>query len=329
MNWDEVQLRGKPQLVVGVRDRRRRLTGYRVDVDADVHPDLRKVATDALERVCGMDSVPYTPYIDPQEGEYLTIDVTALTPRLAPKRRGATKTPPTPDDEHVALVLMIQGSDYLERMGAGQLLAIEDEFYVQAICLKHAGKRIGFVTRANPRQILKRNRIYLGRNDRDDRLRKITKLELVLESEVHAIVTDTEIAVLNRNMFQNLVADTGLLVMYVPAQVRTIAKRFTARGLTLSTATQGALRDAATKSPRIAKRLSVFADRISAIDVNAISTGRGFTASDLKKKEFVNKRGELHCAPGRIPELLDALEGRFFGDPFSPENRRADRFRRR
>ena len=158
---------------------------------------------------------------------------------------------------------------------------------------------------------------------------KITKPELVLESEVHAIISETEIAVLNRNMFQNLVADTKLIATYVPAQVQVIAKRFKGRGLTLSPATQTALSEAASKSPRIAKRLSAFADRITAIDTTAITNGKGFAASDLAKKDFVNAQGEIYCDPSRVMELLDALEGRFFGDPFSPEKRRADRFRRR
>jgi hypothetical protein len=329
MNWDDVQLRGTPQLVVGVRDRRRRLAGYQVDVDKDVHPDLRQVAVRALDRVRAMDPVPYTPYVDPDEDEYLTIDATALTSRPIRRARGAAQEPPTEDDEHAALMRMILNSDYLERMGAGQLAASEEEFYAQAICLKHVEKRIGFVTRANPRQVLKRNRIYLGKHDREDRLTKITKPELVLESEVHAIVSETEIAVLNRNMFQNLVADTELITNYVPEQVRTIAKRFKGRGLTLSTETQTALGDAAAKSSRLAKRLSIFAERIDAVDVTAITSGKGFKASDLAKKDFVNAQGEIHCDSSRVTELLDALEGRFFGDPFSPEKRRADRFRRR
>jgi hypothetical protein len=329
MSWEHVQLRGTPLLVVGVRDRHRRLTGHQVDVDRDVHPDLRQVAVRALERVRAMDPVPYTPYVDPDEDEYLTINATTLTARPIRRARDSTQDPPTEDDEHAALVQMIVNSDYLDRMGAGRLAASEEEFYAQAICYRQAGKRIGFVARANPRQVLKRNRIYLGKHDREDRLTKITRPELVLESEVHALDSETEIAVLNRNMFQNLVADTQLIATYVPAQVRTIAKRFKSRGLTLSAATQSALGEAATKSPRIAKRLSAFTERIDAIDVSAITSGRGFTRSDLAKKDFVNAQGEVQCDPARVKELLDALEGRFFGDPFSPEKRRADRFRRR
>jgi hypothetical protein len=65
------------------------------------------------------------------------------------------------------------------------------------------------------------------------------------------------------------------------------------------------------------------------LDVARITDGKGFTHQGLKKADFVNKNGEIECADGRVVELLDALEGRFFGDGFSDEQRRADRFRKR
>jgi hypothetical protein len=66
----------------------------------------------------------------------------------------------------------------------------------------------------------------------------------------------------------------------------------------------------------------------AAIDAQALLSGSGFTAQDLEPEDFV-KDGVIECVDNRVPELLDALEGRFFSDAFSPEKRRADRFRRR
>jgi len=332
MSWDDVSLTGTPQLVVGLRDKRRRLTGYLVDVDADVHPQLRTVADAALTDVQSREPVGFTPYVDPEDGEYLTIDPSALERRPAKRRsrKDEAEQPSTAADEHAALVAMVAGSDFLEQIGAGQLVARDDDdFYLQAICLKSGDERIGFVTRTNPRQVLKRRRIWLGRNDDDDRLTRISAPELILDTDVHAVVTATEIAVLNRNAFQNMVTDTILIASHVPAQVAIIDKRFKARGVPLAASVRTALVDGAKASPRLAKRLSTFADRIDQIDAAAISSGTGFKASDLVKKDFVNAKGELECEPARIGDLLDALEGRFFGDPFSAEKRRADRFRRR
>jgi hypothetical protein len=36
---------------------------------------------------------------------------------------------------------------------------------------------------------------------------------------------------------------------------------------------------------------------------------------DRDAKGFVNEDGEVDCGPGRVPVLIDALEGRFFGMP--------------
>jgi len=330
VSWQDVKLRGNPQLVVGLRDKRRRLAGFRVDVDADVHQQLRAVAKASLEDIVRRTPIPFTPYVDAEEDEYLTIDASTLIPKPVTRRRRDESAPATDADEHAALVAMVTGSDYLDQLGAGQLLAhADDEFYLQAICLKSGGERIGFVTRTNPRQVLKRSRIWLGRNDPDDRLKRVTPPELILETEVHAIVTGSEIAVLNRNQFQNMVADTLLLANHVPAQVSAIGKRFKRRGIALSRSTRAALEQQAQASPRLAKRLSAFANRVDELDTASITSGTGFKASDLLPQDFVNAKGELACAPSRIPEMLDALEGRFFGDPFSPEKRRADRFRKR
>jgi hypothetical protein len=336
VTWSEVTLSGDPLLVVGLRDKRRRLTGRRVNVDATVYEELRTVAVSALERVQRMDPVAYTPYIDPEEGEYLALDPTSLTPKpLAKRQQGEDERDmsqtgvPDAAAETTALVSMVEAADYLETIGAGQLGELpDDDFYAQAICLRNGEERIGFVTRTNPRKVLKRSIIPLGRSDEGDRLKRITTPELVLESDVHAIVSPRAIAILNRTQFQFLVSDTTLISSHVPAQVQVIDAAFTAHGLQLSAATRAALQSAAERSPRIAKRLDVFAERIAQIDAQALLSGSGFTAQDLEPEDFV-KDGVIECADDRVPELLDALEGRFFSDAFSPEKRRADRFRRR
>jgi len=193
-----------------------------------------------------MDPVPYTPYVDPEEGEYLTLDPTSLTPKPSAQReRGEDESDVSPAGvpdaaaETAALVSMVEAADYLETIGAGQLGELpDDDFYAQAICLRNDDERIGFITRTNPRKVLKRSIIPLGRSDEGDRLKRITTPELVLESDVHAIVSPDAIAILNRTQFQFLVSDTTLIASHVPAQVRAIDAAFKAHGLKLSAATR-------------------------------------------------------------------------------------------
>jgi hypothetical protein len=326
MTWSDLKLSGSPLLVIGLRDNRRRLTGYRINVDTNVHADLRQVAHNALAAVQAMNRVPYTPYVGPEPGEYLAIDPASLVPKATPARRRkkadepAPETAPTETEETAALMSMVKQADYLEPLGAGELLEMpDDNFYLQIICLSTSPDRIGFVTKTNPRKVMKRSAIPLGKNDKNDRLKKITRPELVLEADVHAIVAPREIAVLNKIQFQYLVSDTLLIASHVPAQVTAIAKKFAGHGLTLTASTKSALQAQAEKSTRIARRLDAFSNRIDDIDVSRVASGAGYTASDLVPTDFVNAKGEIECAPDRVGELLDALEGRYFEDPFSPE----------
>jgi hypothetical protein len=328
VSWEDVALEGDPLLVVALRDRKRRLEGRLVNVDASVHDPLREVASQALERVRAMDAVPYTPYVEPEEGEYLSVHTGSL--KLRRTRREQAEAEEAEDaDDTATLARIVEGADYLESVGPTAIVELpEESFYAQIICFRSGDTRVGFVTRTNPRQVLKRSIIPLGRTDDGDRLKRISKPELILEQDVHAIVTESEIAILNRRMFQYLVADTTLVASHVPEQVAVVEQAFAGRGFRLAPETREALESVATQSPRVANRLAAFAARIAGIDEDALRTGAGFVAQDLSPDDFI-ANGEITCTPDRIPELLDALEGRYFADSFSPEKRRADRFRRR
>jgi hypothetical protein len=336
MTWSELTLSGSPLLVIGLRDERRRLTGYRVEVDNNVHADLRRVADGALAQLLTLERIPYTPYVGREPGEYLAIDPASLVPKPTPKKRRTGESGDEPDgpatekEETAALVSMVRNADYLESLGAGALLEKpDDSFYVQIICFSAEGVRVGFVTKTNTRRVLKRSAIPLGKNDANDRLKKITAPEIVLEPEVHAVVGPNEIAILNKAQFQFLVSDTLLIASHVPAQVAAIASKLSAHGVKMADSTRAALQERAEASVRIARRLDAFLNRVDELDAGRVSSGAGFTASDLAPQDFINSNGEIECSPDKVVELLDALEGRFYGDPFSAEKRRADRFRRR
>lgn len=328
MSWTDMTLTGSPTLVVGLREGRKQVEGRRVNLDKDVHGDLMSVVTRTLERLDGMASDDYTPYVGQAADEYLTIDVSALV-----------STTESVDDDGVvtqieqtaALVELVQRADELPELGAGQLIAHleDDQLYLQAICLRTDGGRIGFVTKSSKRQMLKRSAIPLGKDDANDRLKKVSRPELVLEPDVHAVVGPTDIAILSKSQFEFMVSDYGLVASYAALYVKRIADKFKDRNIILAHSTLQALEAKALTSVRVARRLDAFAERIGQVDVKRIASGAGFKAQDLKKSDFVNAKGEIECAPARIVELLDALEGRFFGDAFTDEQRRADSFRKR
>jgi hypothetical protein len=324
-NWNTIQLTGDPILVVGLRHGST-VEGYRLVIDKNVHTSLRATAEAALRQVDDMQAIPYTPYVEPQEDEYLSLDPARLTVLRQASHNGA---PGGRAQQTARLAEIVGDADTLPTIGAKQLLARVDELYFQAICLHTSPAIISFITKTIGRPVLKRSAIPLGLDNATDRFKSITRPELVLEGDIHAIMTPGEIAILNRPQFQFLVGDIGVVGQYVFAHMKLNTDRFKKRGIRLSAKTGKALETKATASVQLAKRLDAFLERIDEIDLTPITNGRGFAAQDLKKKDFVNANGELECADERILEMLDALEGRFFDDGFTTEKRRADRFRKR
>ena len=329
INWPEIKLDSDPILVVLIRGDQRQLTGRRVSIDQNVFDELRQVAQATADRAVQMDAVPYTPYVGLDENEYLTLARSLLVPKSTSKQTTEANADASAD-ETVGLLGIVDRAEYWPSMGAGAVQSVpEDAFAGQAICFGDGQSRIGFVTRTNPRKVLKRSLIPLGKADDNDRLKRVTSPELVLEPIVHAVVTTEELAIFNQTQFQFLVTDATLLADRVPTQVTAIGTAFQSRGIVLSASTISALTARAQRQPRVARRLAAFAERIDHINLKALKTGKGFKTQDLKPDDFVNAAGELECIPERVVEMLDALEGRFFKDAFSPEKRRADRFRPR
>ncbi len=327
MSWAQMRLSGGPLLVVGLRDAGGALTSHRVNIDRNLHADLRTIADEALATVRAGTPVPYTPYVDQQEGEYLTLSpATLVSTNVAVPGQAGTQSQQT-----AALVAAVKNADVLPQIGAGALIdRASTDLYFQAICLRSQNDRVGFVTKTSARQILKRSAIPLGKDDPNDRLKRISRPELIIEPKVHAVIGPTEVAILDRNQFQFLVSDIQIISRYVAAEVTRIDSLCAAQGIVLSPPTRVALESKATASVQLAKRLDAFATRIPHIDISRVTGGGlGFSAQGLLPADFLNAAGQLECSPGRIVELLDALEGRYFDDAFSAEHRRADRFRPR
>jgi hypothetical protein len=284
------------------------------------------MADEALAIVKKRIEIDYTPYVEPGDNEYLKLAPSRLT---VTRTRTSSSGTTSQKQQTARLLEIIQNADTPPPLGAKALTERLDEFVLQAVCLRSGTDVIGFVTKGNAGRVIKRSAIPLGFDDNQDRFKKISRPEVILESDTHAIVAPGEIAVLNVTQFQFLVGDIGLVQEYAPAQVKVIARSFQRRGIPLSAATAAALTAKAKASVQLAKRLDAFNERILALDVSRINNGKGFVQQGLKKADFVNSKGEIQCDDVRVVELLDALEGRFFDDGFSDENRRADRFRKR
>lgn len=324
-DWQNVKLTGAPILVVGLLGIGDRIEGYRVILDKNVHPPLLAIAKRTLAETAAKEGVDYSPYVEPGVDEYLTLDPVTLTVPDSDNDDGVR----TERGEAAVLAKLVQYADTLPELGAGQLIQRLDQFKVQIIRYRSGGEPIGFVTKATARQVFKRSAIPLGQDRDTDRFKRIERPEVVVESDIHAIMTPTDIAILNKTQFQFMVSDAKLVQGFAKGQVGRIARRLKRRGIPLSATTSAVLVAQAEGSVQLAKRLDALADRVEQLDIIKVASGEGFKAQDLVADDFINKNGELECLPDRVGELVDALEGRFFGDPLSAEQRRADSFRTR
>lgn len=328
MNWDTVNLSGDPLVLFVLRDSRGVPFGARVDVDRNTHSALAEVAENTLALIKSSRRVPYTPYIAREEGTYLTIGPTSLVPKERPKRRARKTDDPDPGtslevQNAAAMVHLVENADYLQGMGAGALLDMpEDSFYAQAIVLRDGDRRVGFITKSNPRKVFRRSAIAFARSKDNQRFERIAEPEIALEENVDVVVHPDEIAILNELHFRLLASDTRLIEQHMPGRIKHVANAFASLGAPLSDDAQAALLEKAKTSPQFARRVDALEDRIARMSVTRITGGGGFTDSALDPSDFIED-GEIVCDSSRVGDLLDALEGRLWGDPFSDEWRRA------
>lgn len=260
--WNTLKLIGDPILVVGLRPKTK-ILGYRVTVDTNLHPDLCKIADDALAIVKKRTAIDYTPYVEPADDEYLKLPPSTLT--ITKTRTNPSGT--TSQKQQTAQLLeIIRNADTLPPLGAKALTKRLDEFVLQAVCLHTGTDIVGFVTKGNAGRVIKPSAITLG-VDNNDRFKKINRPEVILEGDTHAVLAPGEIAILNVTQFQFLVGDIGLVEEYAREQVKVIAQSFRSRSVPLSASTAAALAAKAKASVQLAKRLDAFNERILVLDV--------------------------------------------------------------
>src|SRR4051794_8370887 len=112
INWNSIQLTGDPILVVGLRSGAN-IQGHRLIVDRNVHPALRLVADETLQHIRAMSAIPYTPYVDPGEDEYLSLDPATLTVDVSADDGG----PASQKKQTAQLLQTIQNADTLPTLG--------------------------------------------------------------------------------------------------------------------------------------------------------------------------------------------------------------------
>lgn len=312
MTLDAGLLNKDPGLIIGWRDAPRSLQAGTVPLDQNTFGTMREVCHRTLGFIAGAQKVPYHPQgsIDRRE-EYFWISVSNL-----PK-------PPSAPAGGSPLLIEILKSSSLEPLDM-DMLGGEKPFTFYAITFKSGNRRIAFIKKTDPKRVIEKGSVFLRYGES---LKKVSTPHLVLESDIDLVVTNSDVYIINRVAFEQLLSDYHVATHQVAQHVSQVAGAFGA-SISLTPAAQDALTRVCESRPALASRLRDLPSRISRINLNVTKL-----RNELRKHGASNSLlltgNKLDFTEDNVNAFLDIMEGRWFEDDLGRENRRADRYRLR
>jgi hypothetical protein len=309
----DVDLAGKPRLLLGWRPNPGRIVGGRVPLRDNVFESLQQVAITAMEQLAKGDRRPYEPnaILEDRE-EHFFIAANDLP------KKGSDDLPEAAD-----LIKLIEESDKVEAIQAGRLASGTFLFY--AVVMPGSEGPVGFVRKVDPAAELRKG---LATFQFADALTRVTKPDLILYPGIDLIVGPPGIAAFSKTALQTLLADVQVVLQDVPENVKRVSDTLH-RTMPLSKGAADALRKYAYARPSAATRLRRLPDRLKAINLDLNKLRRSLKRHGIEAQMLVDTKGNFAFGEREVPVFLDVLEGRWFEDDFSPEKRRADRFSKR
>jgi hypothetical protein len=320
--WPSVDFESDPRLVVGFRERQRRLAGHRIDLHEDTFSDLRELSETALTELAAAAPRPYEPYAELERGEeYFWIEVGRL-PHRPPPRRADEGDSDAVDDGTADLIHLVQHVDDLDTVDAD--LAARYAFYAMCWPLDGGGF-IGLIKKIDPRRAMKAGKRWFQYGDV---LRRAAPPDLVLEPDIDVVVTDSFVATRNPTAFKDLFNDVQIVLSSLPRNIKRV-RGLLAKTVPLSDTAAEALSGAARRRVSFARRLNDLPSRLSAITLDKAELRREMRRFDVDPKSLLDRQGNFSFDQDRVGTFLDVIEARYFEDALGREHRRADRFSRR
>jgi hypothetical protein len=324
--WQDVQTDGDPHLILGRRQGKREIEAVLVELHEDLFAEVRGICEQALAKLTNTKPRTYEPNAEvDRDAHHFVLRLDALPDQPAPPRsRSAGKDAPDADDNPdrtAALVKTLRNPGSLQPVDATRLSDFTAIFYSLAY-QQDDDTWAHFITKVNPRRVLKRGRIW---TQFGDMLRRSEAPALVLEPNVDVILTSTILAGFGATAIKNLFTDVHLVMRDVPVYVENIAE---ALGGTMpfSTAAKEALLAHVGRKVSVAARLYRLQERIPSLDLKPDRVREILIGHGIDPDRLVGRDGDFSFDETGASDFLDVVEGRFFEDDFTGEPRRADRF---
>jgi hypothetical protein len=313
-----INMDSDPRLIVGWRDGRN-LTGRRVALDKDVFPAFRAIAEDALGVLDSTEARPYEPFAElDKDVHHFAVELSELPTRDVGDQDAAQEA------SAAALLAVTSSPDSLETISPDALGERPSYLFYGLVFDTNAGGTVLFIKKTDPVRAARSTRVGLlmGR----DVLKLADPPALTLAHNIDLVVTPTQVLVMNKSAFDQLLNDVAVALQDVPQNVeRTVSALATT--VTMGTKATESLGSVASKRPSVAVRLRRLPDRLSTITITPDRVRErlaemGNQASDLLDGD------EFSFPKTRVALFLDMLEGRHFDDEWTGERMKADRMSR-
>ncbi len=311
--WQELNLSGKPRMLVGRRKASKRFEANQVELHADLFAEVRGICRATLAELDRREAKPYFPFAAPSSDDYLEIDITGLPERVDRRKADDAETEPA------SALSLVAYTDRHHPLTASELRRARLTMY--AFSFKLEDGYVGFIRNANPRRRLTPGVRFLRF---ENALRGMEPPDIAIDDDIDVVVTPERIAILSLNTFNTLFGDVGVAFQAVSENAKVVADAL-AETLPLTDASLKVLRERCGRRIIDAKRLNHIASQrapaLAGLDkkrLTAILSERGVSA--------VVKKGQLEIDEDSASEFLDAIEGRLFSDDVTGEERRADAY---
>jgi hypothetical protein len=320
--WPDVEFTQDPRLLVGWRDRNKRLNAKRFRLDQDVFEDLRALCRPALELLQTATEREYeeSAELEPNE-EFFSYDISDLPAHPPPTTPQSDDEPGATDDETADLVRLVRTVDALDEVTREDVNIGGYSFY--AICWPLNGSMVGFVSKVNPMATLRTGFRYF---QFANTLRRVDRPEVALRDGSDIVIAPNRLAIIRPSAFNLLLGDVGIAFKAVPSNLKVLEAVLQTK-IALTPEAAQAVRTEASRRVSYARRLRALPSRIELIaNLDETTVRANLLRHDVKPSLLLDDQGRWSFDVEHVGVFLDVIEGRYFEDELSGDKRRADRF---
>jgi hypothetical protein len=181
--------------------------------------------------------------------------------------------------------------------------------------------RVGLVRKTDARAILARGTHFFTY---EQTLRATQRPDLVLEDDIDLILRDQTVVMMSETRARTLMNDVGLAQQGIPKNVAGIAT-ILGGASAISSTSLAAFEARAAKSINFARRLAKFNAYYDSRTLDPAKVRQVALERSSDPDSLLDASGVIVADEHHVEAALDLIEGRFFKDPISDEERRADR----